>query len=253
MKSRFLLVILVLALLPLAFAFAQDEEEEEALGSFADLELTDEEVEAAIEALGEDGFIGIVACTYSTDYHFKVADSARARAEELGIRAEIFDSQINVERQISGIESFVANGVSVLIVCLFDPPSVQDALQAAADAGVQIVQYAGRQMADLGGVTISIEDADLGFAAGGNSPPPLNQTIGGGTKVANLGHPPWLNIRRSMSSSASTMRALTARFRRWRTSDAMMPSSSALMLNRRRWNTSLKAACIAARSIPRPR
>jgi ribose transport system substrate-binding protein len=193
MKSRFLLVILVLALLPLAFAFAQDEEEE-ALGSFADLEVTEEEVAAAVEALGEDGFVGIVACTFGTDYHFKVADSAQARADELGIRAEIFDSQINVERQISGIESFVANGVSVLVVCLFDPPSIQDALQAAADAGVQIVQYAGRQMADLGGVTISIEDADLGFAAGEYAAQLINDELEGRANVAILDYPDVANV-----------------------------------------------------------
>ncbi len=82
----------------------------------------------------------------------------------------------------------------MLIVCLFDPPSVLSALQAAADQGVQIVQYAGRQAGDLGGVTISIEDADLGKAAGDYAAQLINDEMGGKANVAILDYPDVANV-----------------------------------------------------------
>jgi len=164
------------------------------LGTEADLEPTEAEIEAALTALGDDGFIGIIACTFGTEYHFTVADTARQYAEDLGLQAEVFDSQVNVERQISAIESFTADGVDVLVICLFDPPSVLSALEAASEAGVQIVQYAGRQLADLGGVTISIEDADLGRAAGEYAASLITEEMGGEANIAILDFPDVANV-----------------------------------------------------------
>lgn len=164
------------------------------LGTEADLEPTEAEIQAAVDTLGSDGFIGIIACTFGTEYHFTVADSARQYAEDLGLRVETFDSQVNVERQISAIESFTANGVDVIVICLFDPPSVLSALEQAADAGVKIVQYAGRQLADLGGVTISIEDADLGRGAGEYASQLINDELGGQANVAILDYPDVANV-----------------------------------------------------------
>ena len=164
------------------------------LGTSEDLVPTDAEVEAAVAALGEDGFIGIIACTYSTEYHFTVADTARQRAEELGLRVETVDANVDVETQITAIENFVSSGADVIIICLFDPPSVQSALEEAADAGVYIVQYAGRQMAELGGVTISIEDADLGAAAGEYAGQLIVDEMGGQANVAILDYPDVANV-----------------------------------------------------------
>ena len=197
-KPIYLILVLVLALSALA-VHAQDAtpeatSEEPMLGTAEDLVPSDDEVAAAIEALGDDGFVGIIACTLSTEYHSTVAESAQARLEELGVNAQLFDSEINVEKQISAIENFTSSGAKVLIVCLFDPPSVLSALQAAADQGVQIVQYAGRQLADLGGVTISIEDADLGKAAGEYAAQLITDELGGEANVAILDYPDVANV-----------------------------------------------------------
>ena len=167
----------------------------EGLGVAEDLTPTEDEIQTAIAHLDSmDSFIGIVACTYSTDYHSTVPDSAQAYAESLGIRVETFDSEIDVEKQISGIENFVSSGAAVIIVCVFDPPSVESALQEAADAGVYIVQYAGRQASAFGGVTISIEDEDLGRAAGEYAAQLINDEMGGEANVAILDYPDVENV-----------------------------------------------------------
>jgi ABC-type sugar transport system substrate-binding protein len=173
---------------------AQESEDEEELGTPEDLEPTEDEIAAAIDALGEDGFVGVIACTYETEYHSTVAESAEEYAIELGLNVQTFDSEINVERQITGIESFVNDGAQVIVICLFDPPSVQSALEDAAEAGVMIVQYAGRQLADIGGVTISVEDSDMGYAAGEYAAQLINDELGGEANVAILDYPDVANV-----------------------------------------------------------
>ena len=184
--------VLSVTLFVLAFGLAAAQEAP--LGTAADLAVSEEEAAAAQAALGERGFIGVIACTFSTEYHFTVADSARARAEELGLRVEMIDSEINVEKQISAIENLTASGAEAIVICLFDPPSVLSALEEAAAAGVKIVQYAGRQLADIGGVTISIEDADLGRAAGEYAAQLINEELGGAAQVAVLDFPDVPNV-----------------------------------------------------------
>ncbi|GIL13243.1 MAG: sugar ABC transporter substrate-binding protein [Chloroflexi bacterium] len=191
--KKFWLYGLLLLIIALSGVVTLAQEEME-LGTAEDLEVTDAEIEAAAEALGEDGFIGIVACTFSTEYHFTVADSARQRAEDLGLRVTMVDSEINVEKQINAIENLTASGADVIVICLFDPPSVLSALQEAADAGVKIVQYAGRQLADIGGVTISIEDADLGRAAGEYAAQLIVEELDGQASVAVLDYPDVANV-----------------------------------------------------------
>lgn len=187
---KVLLTLVFLASFGASLIFAQDEE----LGTAEDLEPTEDEIAAAIESLGDSGFVGIIACTYETEYHATVAESAAAQAEALGLRVSTFDSEVDVEKQISAIENFTNSGAQVIVICLFDPESVLAALEEAADAGVLIVQYAGRQLADLGGVTISIEDADLGYAAGEYAAHLITEELDGEANIAILDYPDVQNV-----------------------------------------------------------
>lgn len=203
MIKRITLVILILVVAAFTLSACGGKEEApaeptlltEGLGTADDLVPTEDEIETAVERLTDnESFVGIVACTYSTDYHSTVPDSAVARAGDLGINVETFDSEIDVEKQISGIENFVSSGADAIIVCVFDPPSVESAIQEAAEAGVYIVQYAGRQAAEFGGVTISIEDADLGSRAGEYAAQLINDELGGNANVAILDYPDVENV-----------------------------------------------------------
>jgi ribose transport system substrate-binding protein len=200
MKKTLSLILLLLLLVGAVAVYGQDATEEAAteeapaLGTADDLVPTDAEVEAAIAALGDEGFVGIIACTLSSEYHSTVAEQASARLTELNIPNQLVDSEVNVEKQINAIENLTSSGAKVLIVCLFDPPSVLSALEAAAEQGVQVVQYAGRQTADVGGVTISIEDADLGTAAGEYAAQLITDELGGQATVAILDYPDVANV-----------------------------------------------------------
>ncbi|CAG0931711.1 D-xylose-binding periplasmic protein [Thermoflexales bacterium] len=135
------------------------------LGTAQDLIPTETEIAAAKTALGVKGFIGIVACNLSSEYHATVPRAAQALAHKLGLRIEVFDSETKADRQIAAIENFVSKGAPAIAICAIDPKVVEKAVKEAAGQGVYVLQYAGRDLA-VNGIGISIEDADLGCAAG---------------------------------------------------------------------------------------
>ncbi len=162
------------------------------LGTAADLVPTAAEIAAAKEALGT-GKIGLIPCTMGSEYHSTVANSAVARAKELGVTAEVFDPQAKAEQEISAIENFVSAGAKVIVICVLDPAVVKPALQAAADAGVYIVQTSGRESA-INGIGISVEDSDLGCANGQLAGDGINKILGGKGTVAILDYPDLPNV-----------------------------------------------------------
>lgn len=157
------------------------------LGTRDELTVSQEEINKAKSILGQST-IGIIACTMGTEYHSTVANAAKERAQALGLNAEIFDAEVKAERQISAIENFVSKGSKVIVLCVLDPKVIEAAVKEAADQGVYIVQYAGRESA-INGISVSIEDSDLGCAAGEIAADYINKQKDGKAVVAILDYP----------------------------------------------------------------
>jgi ABC-type sugar transport system substrate-binding protein len=155
------------------------------LGTAQDLAPTQTEIAAAQTVLGAKGFIGIVACNLSSEYHATVPRAAQALADKLGLRIEVFDSETKADRQIAAIENFVSKGAKAIAICGIDPKVVEKAVKEAAGEGVYMLQYAGRELA-VNGIGISIDDADLGCAAGELAGDVIVKEKGGQAVVALL-------------------------------------------------------------------
>jgi ABC-type sugar transport system substrate-binding protein len=159
-------------------------------GIAEDLTPTAKEIAAARAAIG-GGLIGLVACTLSTEYHSIVAADAQARAEALGFRVEVFDSQAKAERQPDAINDFVARGAKIIAICVLDPKIAGDAIKTAEEAGIYIVQFGGSAM-DVNGVTIGggeESDIDLGCTAGEIAGDLIAKEKRGKARVAILDYP----------------------------------------------------------------
>jgi len=137
----------------------------DSLGVVESLVVRDVEVERAKSVLGDGGFIGLSTCTMQADFHKTVVDAAQKRAQELGLRLEIIDSDLDAQKQVATIEGFTARNAAAIIVCVLNADIALPALEEAARSGIFIVQYAGRGQSP-NGITVSIEDSDLGCAAG---------------------------------------------------------------------------------------
>ncbi len=163
------------------------------LGQPQDLVPTSAEITAAQLALKPNGFIGIVACNLSSEYHSTVSHAAEAQAQKWNLPVQVFDSETKADRQNAAIETFVAKGAKAIALCELDPKVVKNAVQEAADKGVYILQYAGRDP-NVNGISISAEDADLGCAAGEIAGGLITREKGGQANVAILDYPDLPNV-----------------------------------------------------------
>jgi ribose transport system substrate-binding protein len=161
----------------------------EGLGTADDLVTGDDEISHARARLqAEEGFIMIMPATLNTAYHFAVARAARQRAEDLNLPVDMQPANTTLDRAIEIIMDATERGARVLILDVFDP-GMLPALEHAAEEGVYVVQYAGRNAADLGAVTISIADRDLGQMAGTYAGQMIDADFGGRANVVILDFP----------------------------------------------------------------
>jgi serine/threonine protein kinase/DNA-binding LacI/PurR family transcriptional regulator len=158
-----------------------------ATGTPDDLKLTDSEIALARASL-KNSFIGMVACTLTTDYHASLARSVRTRAQALGLPIKVEDSQKETFRQPAIINSFIAQGAKAIIICELDAQSIADAVRAAQDAGVKVVRFS-ETVSDRGSVTITFRNEDMGRAAGSFAADLINKEMGGQANVAILDYP----------------------------------------------------------------
>jgi ribose transport system substrate-binding protein len=157
------------------------------MGAPEDIEPSEADIQAGRAALG-DRFAGIVSCTMGTEYHSTVANEAQKRLESLGLRAEIFDSRAEADTQAGAIRDFMERGAAAIILCVLDPQMVSDAVWEASNSGVAIVQYAGRD-SSANGISVSVEDSDLGCAAGTIAGQAIREEKDGKASVAILDYP----------------------------------------------------------------
>jgi ABC-type sugar transport system substrate-binding protein len=157
-------------------------------GSEQDLTLTPAQ-ESKIKTAAKGQRVGIVSCTMGSEYHSSVAKAAKAEAERLGFTADVFDSKTEPSTQVQGVETFLAQGVKALVICELDPNTVRNVLKQAASQGVTVVEVSGREAYKLGGISVSVQDADLGRAAGSAAREIIDAGAQDNVKVAVLDLP----------------------------------------------------------------
>ena len=122
--------------------------------------------EAAAKKAGKDKLVGIVAATMDTEYHKNLNEAAKAKVESYGMKAEIFDSATDVNKQLEGVEGFITKGAKAIIVTGLGGEGLGPLAKQAADKGILVVELTGRSLAGDGAATISVSDKDIAEAEG---------------------------------------------------------------------------------------
>jgi len=175
------------------------------VGTEADLELSPEEIESARKRLGA-AFIGLVPCTLASEYHSLAANSAKGRLEELGFRVRLVDPETRSEKQISALENLVATGAKGVVICVLDPKVIAGPSRPRPRRASSSSSTPGKESAK-NGVSVSIDDRDLGQAAGDYAAQLINQELGGAASVAILDYPTFPNaVLRADAIEASIKR-----------------------------------------------
>jgi ribose transport system substrate-binding protein len=82
--------------------------------------------------------IAIVISTLNNPWFVVLADAAKQRAEELGYRATVFDSQNNTERETARFEDVIAGGYNAILFNPTDADGSVSNVRRAKDAGVPV-------------------------------------------------------------------------------------------------------------------
>lgn len=108
------------------------------------------EASAAEETAAEEtGAIAVTIPTAQSVFCNDFALGVKAAAEEQGWTCTIDDPNVDMNAQITAIENFVTSGVKGIVVFPVDGNGVNDATQAAMDAGVVITANDGSCAADM--------------------------------------------------------------------------------------------------------
>lgn len=159
-----------------------------ASGGGDDVALTADQ-EAELAPLAEGALVGIVCATMATEYHADLCQGAKDRAEALGFTAEIFDAQENADREIQGFEGFISKGAVAIIEDSLGGEAMSATIQEAIDSGVVVVQVANRTFADLGAITVAVDNTTIAEAAGTAAGAYAAANFEGPIQVAMLDYP----------------------------------------------------------------
>ena len=131
--------------------------------------------------------IGYVVNYATHEWYQNVIKGMKDHAAELGITVEVKDANLDVAKQVSAAEDFIAQGVDVLILTPVNEEGVVPLLRRAKAAGMPVVLEGN----PVKGMTtmVAICDYDTGYDAGVQAGKYAKENLGGVAKVMNVGLP----------------------------------------------------------------
>ncbi|MDR3493509.1 MAG: sugar ABC transporter substrate-binding protein [Ancalomicrobiaceae bacterium] len=131
--------------------------------------------------------IGYVTNYATHEWYQNVIKGMKAHAKELGIEVEVQDANLDIAKQVSAAEDFIAKGVDVLILTPVNEEGVVPLLRRAKAAKIPVVLEGN----PVKGMTtlVAICDYDTGYFAGVEAGKYAKQKLAGVAKVMNVGLP----------------------------------------------------------------
>ncbi|WP_291743567.1 sugar ABC transporter substrate-binding protein [Bauldia sp.] len=131
--------------------------------------------------------IGYVVNYATHEWYQNVIKGMKDHAAEIGATVEVKDANLDVAKQVSAAEDFIAQGVDVLILTPVNEEGVVPLLRRAKAAGMPVVLEGN----PVKGMTtmVAICDYDTGYDAGVAAGKYAKENLGGVAKVMNVGLP----------------------------------------------------------------
>ena len=159
------------------------------LGEEAPLESllpTASDIATARQALGSDGFIAIVPCNTSSEYHAALVRELASFARENGLGTRVYDPDSDAYTQLTLLERAIADGVRGIVLCPLDLELIGPTMEEIKRAKIPFVSQAS-DMGDYGGVQILTDNRLLGRKPGEYIGQVVRDEFGGEAKVVVLG------------------------------------------------------------------
>lgn len=102
---------------------------------------TAETTDAAKETTSEGGLVGVAMPTKDLQRWNQDGENMKKLLEDAGYQVDLQYASNDVATQVSQIENMISNGCELLVVASIDGNSLGTPLQAAKDAGIQVIAY----------------------------------------------------------------------------------------------------------------
>lgn len=153
----------------------------------AEVKPSEEEIAAAREALGDNGFIGLMVCNLASEYHSKQARELTDFANAYGIQTQVFDAESDAYRQLTLFEAARANGAKGFVACPLSVEVLDETWRALQSASVPLVFPEVPE--SYGGVIMFTKNYDMGFIPGAYAGEIIRDRFGGQARVVVLDLP----------------------------------------------------------------
>jgi ribose transport system substrate-binding protein len=128
--------------------------------------------------------IGYSPLSTQLEYFQRVILGMQRKCDENGIKLLIDDPQLDLNKQVTGLENLLTAGAQSLVICCLDPVAVEAAVDEAHAKGVSVISHVSTfKGAD---VYVGLNEYEFGFAGGETFALEFKKVHSGKAYVANL-------------------------------------------------------------------
>ena len=128
--------------------------------------------------------IGYSPLSTQLEYFQRVILGMQRKCDENGIKLLIDDPQLDLNKQVTGLENLLTAGAQSLVICCLDPVAVEAAVDEAHAKGVSVVSHVSTfEGAD---VYVGLNEYEFGFAGGETFALEFQKVNSGMAYIANL-------------------------------------------------------------------
>ncbi|MBK9122260.1 MAG: protein kinase [Chloroflexi bacterium] len=154
-------------------------------GRLEDYLPTEDEIEIAQSVFGTDGFIALIPCNTSSEYHAALTRELSQFAREAGVSTRVYDPDSDAYQQLTLLERAIADNATGIVLCPLDLELIAPTMQEIRRARIPFVSQASN-MGQYGGVQVLTDATLLGRAPGEYIGQLVSDRFDGAAKVVVL-------------------------------------------------------------------
>lgn len=155
-----------------------------------DIVPTEDQMVAARAKLGTNGFVAVIACNLSSEYHATLNREIRTFLNDYGLNSRVYDSGNDEYAQIPILEGALAEGAMGVILCALHYDLLENPLETIEERHLPYINLS-REENLYGGVQLSSNTAnyDMGYAVGQFAGEIISDEMDGEANVVILDFP----------------------------------------------------------------
>ncbi len=143
------------------------------------------QIDSAHMVLGVNGFIALLPCNRTSEYHATLTREMQEFARNYGLDTRIYDSNTDGYQQRLDLERALTEGAKAVIVCPLDMNLLEETFKAIYAQHIPLASI-GPDLADFGGVHTAAVDYEMGKTVGQTAGRDIVAEKGGKARVLIL-------------------------------------------------------------------